>query len=100
MGAVIWQKGKAREARSQDDARGSMKRSVGWEEGAGEELALLSAGGPPWVFTPRGILSIILCISHSGISTIKKNCQWTPSNKRASLLQRTILFVFYLLPPL
>lgn len=43
MGAVIWQKGKAREGKSQDEAQGSIKASVG--RGQREELALLSVDG-------------------------------------------------------
>lgn len=58
--------------RRKKPGRGSTKhQGERWKEVAGEELALLSAGRPLGVFTLRGILAIILCISHSVISTIK-----------------------------
>lgn len=66
MGAVIWQEGKAREGKSQDEAQGSIEVGVGRRGGTCSAQCRWAS-----VFTFMGILAIILCISHCMISAIK-----------------------------
>lgn len=78
MGAVIWQKGKAREGKSQDEAQGSIKVSAGKGQ-LGRSLPC-----SVWMglceCLHSGVFAILSCISHSVISTMKniaKRCSVT-----------------------